>query len=569
MIELRHYQTAAVDALFAYFGEHTGNPLCVLPTGSGKSLCIAEFCRRACEAYPETRILIATHRAELIQQDADAIRRLWPTADVGVYSAGLGRRQLRSITVGGVQSLAHVEDLPRFDLLLIDECHLVPKEGEGQYRTLIARLTEKNEALKIVGFTATPFRLSGGRLTRGKNKLFSSIAYELPVQQLVDEGYLAPLVVPQGTSGASFSTSGVATRGGDWAPGELASSVEAQDGVTRRAVEEAALLAADRKSWLVFCVSVEHARQALGYMFGCGIGGCIITGETDAQARRNAIDSFKRGDIRALVSVDVLTTGFDAPNADCIVLLRPTQSTGLYVQICGRGMRLSPATGKRDCLVLDYGSNIERHGPITAVKPKESKDALASVNEKACPRCDFEQATWRRECPECGYIFPIVPRLIEHDDKAARLSAMGPPPPPEWIDVVGVEFDEWRKKTAPDQPPPIPTMRVRYLTGNMAKKDYLEWQCPQHSGFAREKFCRWWQKMGGLQPPPRTVADTLERARSELRVVTAVTVEPDGKYTRIKDYRLAPVREPGADDEAPADSYAEPPMYADDGELPF
>lgn len=572
----RHYQTASVDAVFSYFERAAGNPIVVLPTGSGKSVCIGMLCRRAIEAFPETRILIATHRAELITQDRDAILRVWPGADVGVYSAGLGQRQIRPITVAGVQSIVNVDGLPPFDLLIVDECHLIPKEGDGQYRTLIDRLTRANDALKVIGYTATAYRLNGGRLTRGKGKIFHSIAYELPVQQLVDEGHLSPLVTPPpgASTVAAFNTGGVKTSGGDFAIGALAAKVTEQDDVTRAALEEASRLAMSRNHWLVYCVSVEHAIQVRDILFAMGIASHVVTGDDDMQARRARIDSFKRGEVRVLVSVDVLTTGFDAPLVDCIVMLRPTQSTGLYVQICGRGMRLAP--GKVDCLVLDYGENIARHGPITAVNPKEAKEAVAPKC-KVCPKCDAEVPQHRIECPECGFVFPRVPRAIEHDKRAATSAIMGPAPPPEWIEVTETTYDVWHKKPDPDKPAPPPTMRARYLTGNLAKRDYAEWICFEHGGFATEKAWRWWAKRGGMLPAPRTCEEAVERACSELRPVEAIIAEKDGQWWRVKDARLGAMREPGADDDVDIkvdeivdrDAWGEQMPVEDDDEEPL
>lgn len=545
VIQLRDYQQAATDAVFAYFERASGNPIVVLPCGAGKSLCIAAFCKEAIGRYSDTRVLVATHRAELIEQDARAIQNYWPECDVGVYSAGLGRRQIRQVTVAGVQSIVNVAGLPAFDLIVVDECHLIPKEGDGQYRTLIERVREANPDVKVIGYTATPFRLSGGRLTRGENKIFNSICYELPIQHLVDAGHLVPLVSPQ-KGGAGYSTAGVGTHAGDFKIGELSASVEAQCEVTRAALEEAAVLASNRKSWLVFCVSVEHARQAAQCLFALGISAAVVTGDDDMGARRSKIEAFKRGDLRALVSVEVLSIGFDAPCADCIVGLRPTQSTGWYIQQAGRAMRLHP--GKTDALYLDYAGCVERHGPITAVKPKESRETL-SPKIKICPSCDGEVKVWARECGECGFVFPMVPREIAHDKTASNRAIMGPPPEPEWIDTpAGTSLEKWEKKPTEDNPNPPPTVVVKYYTGNMAKKDYREWICPEHGGFARTKFEKWWREHGGMGPPPATVAETLER-QTELRYVAAIVVEKDGKFDRVARVRLAAPRDPGADDD--------------------
>ncbi len=546
-ITLRPHQVAAVDSIFEYFARSSGNPLCVIPCGGGKSLTMAAFCRRAIEEHPETKILIATHRAELISQDAAAIRMLWPEADVG--------------TVAGVQSIVHVRDLPSFSLLLVDEAHLIAKEGDGQYRTLIKRMTDTNPQLKVIGFTGTPYRYSGGMLTRGKGKIFSSICYSLPIESLVADGYLVPLVSPGlGVGSRSLSTSGVGTSAGDFKKGELAASVEAQEDVTRAALTDASVLAANRHSWLVFCVSLEHARQAAAVLFELGISNSVVTGEDEMITRRMKIDAFKRGETRVLVSVDVLNTGFDAPCADCIVMLRPTKSTGLYIQIAGRAMRIHP--GKKDSLFLDYAGVIDAHGPITDVKPKESKEAKGD-DLKGCPKCDAELKVWVKECTECGFIFPVVPRPIDHAPQASRNNVMGPPPEPEWLAVSEMTLERWEKKPTEENPNPIPTVVVKYKVDKVDKlgRTYeREWLCPEHGGFARRKFEKWWTERKFIfceddahnhDRAPKNVDGVLAR-QCCLRPIEAIAVEPDGKYTRVTKVRFATAkpleREPGCDD---------------------
>lgn len=347
MITLRPYQRTAVDALFRYFERATGNPLLVMPTGSGKSLTLAVFLKEAIEAFPETRVLVLTHRKELIEQDAAAIRKAWPDAPVGIYSAGLGYRQIRQITVAGVQSVhKKAEQLGHVDLCVVDECHLVAHDGDGMYRRLLSDLRAKNDALKVIGLTATPYRLSGGLLTRGSSKIFTSVAHDVEVGPLVEQGYLAPLSSP--ATSAAYDTSAVSTVGGDFAIGELVGAVDRQTEITHAAMTEALALTADRRARLVFCVSIEHAECVARWLRDANQACEVITGDTDPLMRSSVIGRFRRGDLPWLVGVDVLTTGFDAPCCDAIVLLRPTQSTSLYVQIVGRGMRI--ADGKSDCI---------------------------------------------------------------------------------------------------------------------------------------------------------------------------------------------------------------------------
>jgi DNA repair protein RadD len=239
-------------------------------------------------------------------------------------------------------------------------------------------------------------------------------------------------------------------------------------------------------------------------------------------------------------------------------------SCGLYVQIVGRGMRLSP--GKKDCLVLDFGGNVERHGPITAVRPKSAGSDKPVKNIKECPQCKGEVASYKRECSECGYEFPVVPREVTHEKVASRESIMGDgkPEPPK-----RVHFTRYGRHEKADKPP---SMRVEYH-GTM-KSIASEWVCFEHGGYATQKAHRWWHERGGLMPVPLTVDEALDRT-SELRKVVSVTLAQDGQYTRVVKAELAPMREPGCDDliddmtlpvtEGWGDG---PPAWAED-DLPF
>jgi DNA repair protein RadD len=526
--ELRDYQIEAVAAPFDYWRRREGNPLVVMPTGSGKSVVLAATLKRAIEQYPETRVLVVTHRKELIDQDARAIRRLWPSAPIGIYSAGLGSREVRQITVAGIQSIyKKPQRMGRRDLVIIDEAHLVPFDDDGMYRVLLNYLRGENERFKVLGYTATPYRLSGGLLTRGAGKTFTSVCHDVGIERLVTEGWLSPVVSPE--TSAEYDTSAVSIQAGDFKVGQLAGAVEYQAAITKAAIAESIELGKGRKSCLVYCVSIEHAERARALLEEAGEIAEVVTGMDDPLTRTGKITRFRLGATRWLVSVDVLTTGFDAPGVDLIAILRPTASCGLYVQIVGRGMRIAP--GKTDCLVLDYGGNVDRHGPITRVKP-HSQSQGSKEKEKACPKCYAEVAIHKRECPECGHIWDRVPRDVDHDTKAARSKIMAPPPPPEWHDVAEVEATRWEKKDRP------PTVCVTYRKGGTPLA--REWVCPEHGGYAAEKFRAWWRMRGGDVPEPVTVDEAVERF-GELREIEAIEIGRDGDFLRVLRCRLAPV----------------------------
>ena len=347
-MELRDYQTAAITGLYDYFAESTGNPLVVMPTGTGKSVVIAGFVREAVAAYPETRILMLTHVKELIAQNFQALIRMWPEAPGGIYSAGLSRRDIHAqILFAGIQSIhKHASRVQRCDLVIIDEAHLLGRADSGMYRTFLAELNRINSGmLKVVGFTATPYRLDSGMLHEGKDRLFTDIAYQVPVLQMIEQGYLCPVVPKQTTT--QLDVSSVGTRGGEFIAGQLEAAVD-RDEVTAAAVAEVVQHGAERGSWLIFCSGVAHARHVRDAIREHGISCETVTGDTPGPERDGILAAFKAGRLRCVTNANVLTTGFDAPGTDLIALLRPTKSVGLYVQMVGRGTRL--AEGKDDCI---------------------------------------------------------------------------------------------------------------------------------------------------------------------------------------------------------------------------
>jgi len=332
-MELRPYQRKAVELLYAYFRSNKGNPVLEAPTGAGKSVIQAEFIRSAIEQYPQTRVIALTHVRELIEQNARALLRAWPQGDIGIHSAALGARDTHhQVIFAGIQSAARrVNDLGYFDLVFIDECHLVPHKNDGQYRDTLARLRLFNPKLKVIGFTATPYRLGGGLLTEGEDRIFTDLIAAktagMSISDLLDAGYLAPLTTaPVATR---FSTEGVGTSKGDYVVSQLERAVTA-DGATERACEEVIRFGADRKGWLLFAASVAHGEQIEAYLRERGVRIRLITGQTPEGVRGQIIDQYKRGELRALVNVGVLTTGFDAPHTDLLAFLRPTKSPALY-----------------------------------------------------------------------------------------------------------------------------------------------------------------------------------------------------------------------------------------------
>lgn len=529
MLTLRPYQQAAIASIYAYYENKSGNCCVVLPTASGKSLVMAAFIEGVLKAWPDQRILVVTHVRELIAQNHAEMIGLWPEAPAGIYSAGLGKREAQArILFAGIQSIhRRAQEIGHTDLVLIDEAHLIPGNSSTMYRRFLDALAQINPALKVIGLTATPFRVDCGMLHEGKNALFTDIAFEAPVRDLIDQGYLSPLISKQPAT--RLDVSKVGTRAGDFIARDLAAAVD-QEAITRAAVTEIIEYGKDRKSWLAFCSGVEHSRHVAEEFQRRGISCRTIFGDTPKDERDAIIAAFKRGEIRALASMGVLTTGFNAPGVDLIALLRPTKSAGLYVQMVGRGTRLS--AGKENCLVLDFAGNVRRHGPIDLVRPKRpGEGGGGDAPTKVCPMCESIIALSATECPDCGYEFPA--REVKIAPTAAALPILSPKTP-QWLPVHGVSYSRHDKLGG------LPSLKVTYSCG---LKSYSEWVCIEHQGYARQKATDWWRKRAPGLPVPLSVDEAIAQA-GHLARPNDISVRPSGRFFEISGYRFDPCAKP-------------------------
>jgi DNA repair protein RadD len=407
------------------------------------------------------------------------------------------------------------------DLVLIDEAHLIPRSSNTMYRRFLDGLKRLNPAMKVIGLTATPYRLDSGLLHEGKDAIFTDVAFEASVRELIDDGYLASVISkPMATQ---IDVTGVGTRAGEFIAKELEAAVD-KDSITQAAVDEIITFGEDRKSWLVFCAGVDHAHHVRDAIRARGVSCETIVGETASAQREALINDFKACRIRCLTNANVLTTGFNAPGVDLIAMLRPTKSAGLYVQIVGRGCRLAP--GKEDCLVLDFAGNIARHGPIDAIKPKRPKageDGQAPT--KVCPDCHSVVHAAVRECPDCGHIFP--PPQVQLDAHASTLDVLSSGEP-QWLPVTAVQYTRHIKPGKP------PSMRVDYLSGLSSHSEFV---CFEHPGYPRQKAASWWARRAPGLPVPKRVDDALA-LHTRLRAPAHIAVRPSGRYTEVVGARF-------------------------------
>jgi DNA repair protein RadD len=522
-VALRPYQTEAIDALYKFFQEHNGNPLVVLPTGAGKSLTLAAFIKRAICEYPTTRIMVLTHVKELIEQDASAIVRYWPEAPIGIWSAGVGQKRKEQVTVAGIQS---VHKMPaKFggtDLVIVDEAHLVPRTSDTMYGRFLNGLKHHNPYLKVIGLTATHYRMDSGLLTEGDNRVFTDVAYEAEVGQLIKDGYLCPLVAKNGATKADLSD--VHTRGGEFVANELQAAMDKAH-LIQGALNEVEKYAHDRNHILGFCAGIEHAEHCAAAARARGWTADYVSGDMVATQRDRVIGDFKAGRIRFLFNAMLLTTGFDFPSIDCIVMLRPTKSVGLYVQIMGRGLRRDGK--KQNTLVLDFAGNIERHGPIDQIRVKRKRekdeDAVSVAPVKECPNCHELVHTSVMVCPACEHQWEAS---APHGTKAADLEIIAALAAPKRYAVTDVWYSRHEKPGKP------PTVRVRYVCGLTTFDEWLPIEDPRD--FVRKHAVKWFWKRGLVCPD--TVTEFLEMADDgDVPKPTSITVKPDGKFWRVVD----------------------------------
>ena len=390
---LRPYQQEAVRRVVAHFRTTHDPAVVALPTGSGKSLVIAELARLA-----RGRVLVLAHVRELVEQNHAKYQAYGLEADI--FSAGLGRKESsRQVVFGSVQSV--VRNLPAFQddaftLLVIDECHRVSLEENSSYRQVIDHLRECNPRLKVLGLTATPYRLGQGFIYHrhyhgmvrgGDDSFFRDCVFEQPLRLMVKQGYLAePQRVDAAVERYDFSQLMPSTAG--LFREEELNRVVAGSRATPGIIAEVMERARERRGVMIFAATVAHAEEILAYLPSAEAA--LITGATPSAERESIITAFKASELKYLVNVAVLTTGFDAPHVDLIAILRPTESVSLYQQIVGRGLRLAP--GKRDCLILDYAGNPwDLYAPEVGTSRPDSDSEPVQVE---CPACGHANLFW-------------------------------------------------------------------------------------------------------------------------------------------------------------------------------
>ena len=530
-LQPRPYQEDALEALHAHVCNKETNPCVVIPTGGGKSVLMAWAIQRWKDDYPPLRVAILAHRKELVAQNSNELAEVWPGADIGIYAAGLKRRDTEnSILYASIDSVyKRGGEFTSFDIIIVDEAHRIPPSGEGKYRTFIDMQRLQNPGVLIIGFTATPFRMTGPLCH--KDHILQEVCYEAHIHSLIRDGFLCKLWSRRGEHQPDLSEVR-RNNGGDYIVNSLSKAVD-RDEIVSQAVHDSVqnIRLYDRRHMIFFCVDVEHCRKVSKELQLYGINAPYITASTPRKKRDAVARAFKEGRLHAICNVNVYTEGFNAKQVDCIVLLRPTLSKGLYVQMVGRGLRVHP--DKEDCLILDYAHCIDEHGPVDCIDAGE-------VPLFDCRQCGNVFSRQIRVCPHCGWrIPPQEIEAAEAEERERRLHAIKASNrnilsgEPEDLTVEDVRVHRHVKSGMPD------SLRVEYRCGLLMAR---EWICLDHPGFAGEKARRWWIKRFGSPAPTVDAAMENMFLANQLREITrSITVVQKGKYKEITAHDLAPV----------------------------
>jgi DNA repair protein RadD len=363
-----------------------------------------------------------------------------------------------------------------------------------------------------------------------KDHILNHLCYSANVGDLIRQGFLSPLRTIRGN--VELDLAGVTKSAGEFNQKQLAERVDRGD-VVAQAVNHmvACVRAENRKSIIVFCINVEHCKHVAAELVKYGIEAPWIIGSTSMDKRERLVRDFKEGRLQWLLSVDCFFEGFNAPRADCMGMLRPTHSKGRWIQAVGRLLRLFP--GKDFGLVLDYGQNIDRHGPIDLEEGEE-------VRLATCGKCANEFSRAVKACPSGGEPIPLKQadlfrqeteqreRVREMHTAVASVGVLLNEPRTLSVDRVSVRLHS--KAGSPD------SLRVTYHCGI---SQVNEWICIDHTGFAGKKS-RAWLRERGIDCP--SVADAMARhteIEADLTEVTeSVQVKYEGKYLRVMGYGL-------------------------------
>ena len=528
--QAREYQVEAADALFASVQESKENhPVAALPTGSGKSLVMCLLIEKIIDSNPRNKVLVLSHDSRILDQNQKELLEYFG-AGIGVYSAGLNSREIKMVTVAGIQSVyRRAKQFDHFNYVIIDEAHMINHEERGMYRKFLSKIPAN-----YIGLTATAFRTGGGFLHEGATALFNDLAYNMAnpegFKTLIDGGYLCP-VYSKGTL-MKMKAEGMREIAGDYSAKELSKKFD-KEPITFACVIETIKFGKNYKRWLCFAIDIQHCENITEMFISEGVSAVAI--HSKAEDVDQKIQDYREGKYRVAVNVDMLTTGFNIPEIDLISMMRSTKSLVFHIQSIGRATRVSP--GKDHALVLDFGNNTKNLGPIDdpQIVSKEKGKGGGDAIMKECPECNILLYAAVRECFNCGHEFVFEKHIEISADSESSIMSAERVYTKEWINISSIGYDIVQRKGKPS------FMRVSYFCGIQTISEPI---MINQRGWAGNRARSWINfRLKFTAEHPENLQDLYAR-REELRTPLSIFVELGGKFPNILDYDFDEKRGP-------------------------
>ncbi len=540
MITPRYYQSESIDAIYNYFMQGgRGNPIVALPTAAGKSIIPAIFIERVMKLWANQRFLVMVNSSKLVKQNADKLNEIWPEAPYGIYAADLKRRDiLAPIIFGTIQSMIKIaEAFGHRDLIFVDENHLVSQDENSQYLKFFAIMRRINPNVRIIGLTATKFRMGQGLLT--DDGLFTDIVYDMTTMEgfnrLLYEAYLCPLITKP--TKTQLDVSNVDIQKGEFVQKQLEHEVDKAE-VTWAALQEAVYYGQQRKSWMIFASGISHSDHISEMLNQLGTECVSIHSKQSQKHNDEALAAHKACELKSIVSFSKLTTGLDHPRIDFMIDLQPTLSVVRHVQKYGRPMRpvyadgydLNTVEGRRaamneakpNSLCLDFARNIPRLGCVNdPIIPRKKGDKGGDIPIKICDNCGVYQHISARVCDNCGHHFKFEVKFKATAGTEEILKVDDVP----IIETFDVDFVTYKRHEKVGKPV---MLKATYFSGLQAFTEYV---LLEHNGMAKHNAHNWWRQRHTSEPP-RTVDEALS-FNSQLRAPKRLRVHTNKRFPEV------------------------------------
>ena len=533
MFSLRPYQIDALNVIHNDLSESNNPVLLQAIMGSGKTVIV---CRLINRYYfdSDKKFLILAHKQELVSQFLKTFQEKTniPLYDIGISCSGLNQKTInRRITIASVQTFFNqVESFGYTDLVVIDEAHRISIGTNSQYDKVLNTLKSNNEQLRILGITATPYRLGHGYIygdmCSGEN-LFPKLNHHIKYEGLKNAGYLMPLHGLVCIDDEMTEDMSKVNIRGDYDLFDIDQIMRKSVHLSsaKKAIEEHCQ---DYNHICVFCCTIEHAIKIHELL---GDECTLVHSELTDIERNQNMNSWIEGRKRIMASVNILIEGFDFPALDCLVMARPTKSTSLYLQAVGRVLRICES--KEKAFLLDLTTNTNNFGTdldnIKVNVPKKVQEKIDIIKRlfKICPECQKEVSSALVFC-DCGYQFKSVgvsDSVSEVNLEPVYFSKTEP----VWHKISNIKFFIHKKEGKPD------SLRVEYHNENIYKSRICsEWVCLFHDGYAQRKAQEWWTDNTDVNLP-QDIDEAIRVIDFAMMKPVEILIDESGKYPKILD----------------------------------